>query len=66
MTMGIFNNFKTVLFRIDTKAREQHDYILNRKVHFETMRSLQVRDLKRDVEKLKIKERGNLKELTSI
>ena len=64
--MGIFHNFKTVLFQTDKKAREYHDYILNRKVHFETMRSLQVRDLKRDVEKLKIKERANIKDLTSI
>ena len=64
--MGIFHNFKTILFKIDTKAREHQDYILNRKVHFETMRSLQVKDLKRDVEKLKIKERANIKDLTSV
>ena len=64
--MSIFTNLKTILFKTDTKAREYHDVFLNRKLHFETMRSLQVKDLKRDVEKLKIKERANIKDITTV
>lgn len=64
--MSIFTNLKTILFRTDTKTREQHDYILNRKRHYETIRKIQWRDIKKDVEKLKIKERANIKELTTV
>ena len=63
MSMGIFHNLKTILFRVDINSREYHDVILNRKLHFETMRTLQVRDLKKNVDKICRKERINLKKL---
>ena len=63
--MSIFSTLKTILFNLDNNHRDKHEAFLKRKELFELKRRLQTRELKRDVDRLFVKERKNLQGLTA-
>ena len=64
--MSIFSNLKTILFNMDNGHRDKHEQFLKRKEVFEFKRQLQIRELKRDVDVLFMKERKNLQGLAAV
>ena len=63
--MGIFTNLKSILINLDNDHRDKHEAFLKRKEIFELKRRVQVQQLKRDVDRLFVKERKNLQSFST-
>ena len=64
--MSIFSSLKTILLNMDDNHRDKHESFLKRKELFELKRQVQIRELKRDVDVLFMKERKNLQALSAV
>ena len=54
--MGIFTNLKSILINLDNDHRDKHESFLKRKEIFELKRRVQVQQLKRDVDRLFVRD----------